>query len=102
MADKQLIDRLVETGIARDEATWAADKVFAAVRSLLVDGKTVGIPDVGRLRAPSKVTKVGFPPDSLREQRKVVLMAAATIEQGEPYPDPRAKPRKVSTYVGGY
>ncbi|TCQ00663.1 hypothetical protein C8J46_10115 [Sphingomonas sp. PP-F2F-A104-K0414] len=101
MADKQLIDRLVETGIARDEATWAADKVFAAVRSLLVDGKTVGIPDVGRLRAPSKVTKVGFPPNSLREQRKVELRHGALIEQGEAYPDPRAAPRKRSTYGGG-
>lgn len=48
------------------------------------------------------VEETGFPPDSLREERKVVLMAAATLEQGEPYPDPRAKPRKVSTYVGGY
>lgn len=102
MADKQLIDRLVETGLSSDEATWATDRVFAAVLGLLADGKTVGIPDVGRLRAPMKVAKVGYPPNSLREQRKVVLMAAATLEQGEPYPDPRAKPRKVSTYVGGY
>jgi hypothetical protein len=50
---------------------------------------------------PSKVTKVGFPPNSLREQRKVELRHGAMVEQGEPYPDPRAAPRKRSTYGGG-
>ena len=102
MADKLLINAIADTGIPHEDAEDMVYRVFSAMRELLVAGKTVGIPDIGRLRAPSKVAKVGFPPDHLREQRKVVLMHAATVGQGEPYPDPRAKPRKVSTYVGGY
>ncbi len=102
MADKQLINAIADTGIPHEDAEDMVDRVFSAMRDLLVAGKTVGIPDIGRLRAPPKVAKVGFPPDFLREQRKVVLMAGATLEQGEPYPDPRARPKKRSTYATSY
>jgi nucleoid DNA-binding protein len=99
--DKQLINAIAADGIPPEDAEDMAKRVFAAVRALLDDGKTVGIPDIGRLRAPSKVAKAGFPPDFLREQRKVELRHGAMVEQGEPYPDPRAAPRKRSTYGGG-
>jgi nucleoid DNA-binding protein len=99
--DKQLINQVAASGIPHEDAEDMIDRVFSAMRDLLVAGKTVGIPDIGRLRAPSKVAKVGFPPDYLREQRKVELRHGAMVEQGEPYPDPRAAPRKRSTYGGG-
>ena len=57
MADKQLINALADTGIPHEDAEDMVDRVFSAMRDLLVAGKTVGIPNIGRLRAPSKVAK---------------------------------------------
>jgi hypothetical protein len=99
VADKQFIDALVATGLSHDEATWAADRVFGTIRTLLADGKTVGIPEVCRLRAPRKrIWVAGSCKRKAVEQCKVSMMHPATVWQGEPYDVAAPINRQVASY----
>jgi hypothetical protein len=102
VADKQFIDALVASGLSHDEATWATDRVFGAIRALLADGKSVGIPEVCRLRAPRK--RVWVPGTCKRkavEQCKVSMMHPATVWKGEPYDVAAPIDRQVASYEMG-
>ncbi len=99
MADKQFIDALVATGLSHDEATWAADRVFGTIRAMLADGRTVGIPEVCRLRAPRKrVWVAGSCKRKAVEQCKVSMMHPATVWKGEPYDAAPPIDRQVASY----
>lgn len=98
MVDRGLIARMVDDGWDRDAATQNVEAMVATIVAQIHAGKSVQLDGIGTLRAPTKVTRAGFPPQSLREQRKVELRHGAMISTGEPYPDPRVQPRKSSTY----
>jgi len=86
VAERTLIEALVARGVCAEEAPAAADAVLGAILDVLRAGKTVGIPDVGRLAAPSKPVWVpGSSKRRAREQRKASLRHGAIIEKGEPY-----------------
>jgi nucleoid DNA-binding protein len=86
MAERALVDAIAAYGMPAEDAAAAADIVLGAIRDVLLTGKTVGIPDVGRLAAPSKPVWVpGSGKRKAREQRKVSLRNGAIIEKGEPY-----------------
>lgn len=103
MLDRQLIAAIAADGIPDQDAEDMAKRVFAAMLGLLMDGRTVGIPNVGRL-APSKpkVSEAGFPPGMLRERVKVQLRNSAFLREGEPYADPNPSTKKRSTYGSRY
>ena len=74
---------------------------LAQIVTLQDTGRLVKLPGIGSLAAPRKAVRAGFPPDTLVVRRTMQLRHGAKLEEGEPYPDPRAKPRHQSTYGGG-
>lgn len=98
MADRGLVARMVEDGWDRDAAAENVDALVNTIVAQLHSGKSVQLEGVGILRAPTMVAKAGYPPNTLREQRKVQLKNGAIVTQGEPYPDPRAPIKARSTY----
>jgi len=99
MTNRALIEQLKLAGLADDEAVWAADKVLAAIRATIASGKTVTFEGLGQLHlARSKPYKFNLRPGYLRDERRVGLRYGHVLEVGEPYPDPRYKPSRISTY----
>ena len=101
MIDHGLISAIAAAGIPRDDAEDMVTRVTEAIVERVAAGKSVKLPGIGSLAAPRKAVRAGFPPDTLVVRRTVQLRHGAKLEEGEPYPDPRAKPRHQSTYGGG-
>ena len=83
MADRLMIERLVEGGMTAADAEAAVDAVFGAVAAVLADSKSVLIPGVGRLAAPQKQRWVPSRPTLQHYYRKVVLKTPATLWTSE-------------------
>lgn len=86
-ADPLIVAQMVEAGADAQEAAAAVERVFAAIPAVLLKGKGVTLPGVGRLVAPRKpVFMPGTVKTHAREQRKVTLKGGIIIEKGDPYP----------------
>ncbi len=73
MADPGLVKRMVEDGHEKEAAIAQVDAFTGFILAQLLADKPVRLDGIGILRAPNKAVSAGFPPDHLREQRKVVL-----------------------------
>lgn len=102
MVDRHLVAAIAESGIPAEDAQDMAERVFGAVLSSLVAGRTVRIPGVCRLKAPRKPAWVpGTVKRQAVEQRKVAIMHPAIIEQGKPYDVAKPIDRQVSSHAWG-
>ncbi|WP_294355841.1 hypothetical protein [uncultured Sphingomonas sp.] len=86
-ADRAMLAQLTARGMTEDEAHVAFDHVAAAARAVLMTGKSVTLPDIGRLVStklkPAWVP--GYARTKARQERKVAFRYPAFLEQGEPY-----------------
>ena len=86
-ADRLMLAQLTARGLTEDEAHAAFDHVAAAARAVLITGKSVTLPDIGRL-VSTKLKAVwvpGYGRHKARQERKVAFRHPAFLEQGEPY-----------------
>ena len=86
-ADRAMLAQLTARGMTEAEAHAAFDHVAAAARAVLEGGKSVTLPNIGRL-APTKLKAVwvpGYGRTKARQERKVAFRYPAFLEQGEPY-----------------
>lgn len=86
-ADRAMLAALLARGMTEEDAHAAFDHVAAAARAVLMAGKSVSLPDIGRLTStklkPAWVP--GYARTKARQERKVAFRYPAFLEQGEPY-----------------
>jgi len=99
MAERALIDELMMGGLAEDEAERAADTVLAAIGPVLLTGKTVRVPGIGRLSAPLKRGIHPSKPSMTSEYRRARLGSPGTLYRGEP-DVPAAVEKKTVQFTG--
>lgn len=86
-AERAMLAQLTARGLTEEEAHAAFDHFAAAARAVLMAGKSVTLPNIGRL-ASTKLKPawvLGYGRIKARQERKVAFRYPAFLEQGEPY-----------------